>query len=84
MYTPPPAQPPIQAYGQPAAVPVVASSSEQHGEGGGESKVKTMGSKFGKQVGTAAMWGFGATSKSLHVVCGSSLILTLFFFHYSR
>ncbi|CAO3650908.1 unnamed protein product [Mucor fragilis] len=61
MYTPPPAQPPIQAYGQPAAVPVVASSNEQHGEGGSESKVKTMGSKFGKQVGTAAMWGFGAT-----------------------
>lgn len=63
MYTPPPAQPPIQAYGQPAAVPVVVNSNEHNGESGSESKVKTMGSKFGKQVGTAAMWGFGATSK---------------------
>ncbi|EPB83094.1 hypothetical protein HMPREF1544_10183 [Mucor circinelloides 1006PhL] len=61
MYTPPPAQPPIQAYGQPAAVPVVVNSNEHNGESGSESKVKTMGSKFGKQVGTAAMWGFGAT-----------------------
>lgn len=80
MYTPPPAQPPIQAYGQPAAVPVVASSNEQHGEGGSESKVKTMGSKFGKQVGTAAMWGFGATSKFLHVFLDCLHTHSVFFF----
>ncbi|KAG2200435.1 hypothetical protein INT46_002068 [Mucor plumbeus] len=60
MYTPPPAQPPMQAYGQPSAVPVVANN-EQHGEEGGDKKVQNMAKKFGKNVGVAATWGFGAT-----------------------
>lgn len=62
MYTPPPAQPPMQAYGQPSAVPVVANN-EQHGEEGGDKKVHNMARKFGGNVATAATWGFGATCK---------------------
>jgi ABC-type sulfate transport system substrate-binding protein len=52
----------MQAYGQPSAVPVVANN-EQHGEEGGDKKVQNMAKKFGKNVGVAATWGFGATCK---------------------
>lgn len=77
MYTPPPAQPPAQAYGQPSAV--VPNQQPHEGEGeGGDKKVAHMAKKFGGHVATAATWGFGATCKLELVIYSITCVLILY------
>lgn len=65
LYQAPPMQPPIQSYGQPSSVPVIAQQQAPVTAEGeqGDKKVQNMAKKFGGNVATAATWGFGATRK---------------------
>lgn len=57
MYAPPPAQASSSYAGAPP--PVQQQQAEEEQDKG--SKFNSAGKKIGKQVGTAAVWGFGAT-----------------------
>lgn len=66
IYQAPPAQPPVQVYGQPShavAHPPPPPAQPAGGEHEEDGKVNSMAKKFGNQAAVAATWGFAATRK---------------------